>query len=158
MESLSVQSKWPRTKDEHWQKSNYGLLFNPDGIARVKPENRYGDYVLRLEWKADGTAAEIGVAEEARVTTVRLNDSGGKFIEGQPPKSVDNPPGQWNFLQLTLKDGKLSVWQNGTGVVNDFDTSSGQAVDGGFLVIRATEPGMQFRNIRIKAAAQATAQ
>ncbi len=153
-ESLSVPSKWPGTKDEHWLKSNYGLLFKPDGLARVKPESRYENYVLRLEWRTDGNGAEIGVVHQARLTTVRLNDSGGEFIEGQPAKSVDNLPGQWNYLQLTLTAGKLSVWQNGVDVVKEFDTSNGQAVDGGFLIIRASEPGMQFRNLRIKAAAQ----
>lgn len=152
VESLSAKARWPRTKDEHWQTGSYGTVFKPSGLARVKPENRYENYVARLEWKTDGNGGEIGIIHNARLTTVRLADSSGVFVEGQPPKSVDNLPGQWNYLQLTMTDGKLTVWQNGTDVVKDLDTANGQAVDGGFLIVRAVEPGIQFRNIRIKAA------
>lgn len=151
-ESFSDPAKWPRTKDEQWQAGSFGLVFKPNGLTRVKPAVTYEDYVLRLEWKTDGNSGEIGVIHKARLTTVRLADSNGVFVDGQPAMSIDNPPGQWNYLQLTLTAGKLTVWQNGTDVVKDLDTARGQAVDGGFLLIRATEPGIQFRNMRINSA------
>ncbi len=150
-ETLTVREKWHRTKDEHWHEAPYGVVFRPQGLARVKPEQRYENYVLRAEWKTDGNGGEIGVIHQARLTTVRLADSSGEFIEGQPAQSVDNPPGQWNYLQLTMNDGRLTVWQNGRDVVKEYDTTNGQSVDGGFLIVRATEPGIQFRNMRIKA-------
>ena len=64
---------------------------------------------------------------------------------------VSNPPGEWNYMQLTLNDGKLTVWQNGKDLVKSFDTSKGQAVDGGSILIRSADGGIQFRNMRIKA-------
>ena len=109
--------------------------------------------MFRLEWRAEKTlTGEIGVINGNKLTMVRIGDPNGLVIEGvKPGPTLDNPPGQWNYMQLTFNDDKLSVWQNGSDLVKDFDTTSGLLVDRGFLVFRENEPGLQFRNMRIKA-------
>lgn len=152
-ESLSDSRKWPKSKAGQWKNDGYGAVFSPVGVARARPEEIRNDYVLRLEWRSEKSRpARIGVINGTRMTVVRINDPDGVVIEGvKPGDTTDNPPGQWNYLQLTLDGGKLSVWQNGTDLVKSFDTTKGQLVDGGFLVLRASEGGVQFRNIRLRA-------
>ena len=152
-ESLSDPDKWAKTDSDHWKHDRYGLVFTPVGIARAKPAQNYEDYVFRLEWRAEKTlTGEIGVINGNKLTMVRIGDPNGVVIEGvKPSTTVDNLPGQWNYMQLTFNDDKLSVWQNGSDLVKDFDTTSGLLVDGGFLVFRVNDPGLQFRNMRIKA-------
>jgi len=152
-ESLSDRQKWPRTTDDHWQAGGYGLVFAPTGIARVKPEQDYEDYIVRLEWSAqEPVPGDIGIINGNKLTMVHLADPNGLVVDGaHPGATTDNPPGQWNYLQLTFKDDKLTVWQNGSELVKGFDTTSGLGVDGGFLIVRANKAGLQMRNMRIKA-------
>lgn len=152
-ESLSDPRKWKRASADQWSSGTYGRIFEPSGITRVKPDNQYEDYVFRLEWRSvKQLTGDIGIINGTKLTVVRIGEPDGQFIEGtKPSEIVDNPAGQWNYLQLTLNDDKLTVRQNGKDVVKDFDTKNGQAVDGGFILFRANESGLQFRNMRISA-------
>ncbi|MFQ5730380.1 MAG: family 16 glycoside hydrolase [Planctomycetaceae bacterium] len=152
-ESLNDPKKWRKADEKQWKSGNYGRVFSPDGIARANPDEKPADYVLRLEWKsAKSRAAQIGIINDTRLTVVRIGDPNGVVVKGvKPGDSVDNPPGQWNYMQLTLSNGKLTVWQNGRDLVKDYDTAKGRLVDGGFIILRATDGGIQFRNMRAKA-------
>lgn len=152
VESLSDASKWAKPDATQWKSGSYGTIFTPDGTARVKGRRDFQNYALRLEWNSPkGTACELGLINGTRLTAVRLADSNGQFVEGHPPQTVVNGPGEWNYLQAAVNNGRLNVTQNGKLVVKEHDISKGQLVDGGFLIIRVQEPGMQFRNIRVKA-------
>jgi hypothetical protein len=150
--TLNDAKRWARSDAKQWTTGAYGTVFTPSGLVfakfDVKPEN----YVLRLEWKSEKSkAGSVGVVVGTRLTQVRIGDADGVVIKGvKQDESTENKPGQWNYLQLILKDGKLTVWQNGKDLVKEFDTSKGQLVDGGSILIRAMDGGISFRNIRIK--------
>jgi hypothetical protein len=152
-EYLLDADKWAGGEGAAWRKNSYGPIFQPRGTVRAKPDGKYQDYVLRLEWRAETPAAgSLGVVVGNRLTLVRVGDPDGVVIEGvDAGEVVDNPPGQWNYLQLTLDEGKLDIWQNGKVLIKQFDAAKGnQLVDGGFLSLRCGEPGLQFRNLRIR--------
>ena len=152
-ENLSDAKKWRRSDAKRWKSGSYGAVFTPQGTVRAKPGEEYENFVLRLEWRSEeSNTGRIGVIDGTRLTQVRIGDPNGVVIEGvKPGDATDNQPGQWNYLQLTLNDGKLTVWQNGKDLVKNHDTSKGQLVDGGSILLRATDGGIQFRNMRIKA-------
>lgn len=153
VESLNEAKKWQQRGDANpWTSSAYGRIFSPQGLARLKADADYDNYTLRLEWRSEKSkAGRIGVIRDGRMTQVRIGDPEGIVVAGvKPVAGTDNPPGQWNYLQLTLAEGKLSVWQNGKQLVKEVDTAKGQAVDGGLIFIRAAEGGIEFRNMRIK--------
>ena len=153
-ESLNIAKKWRLRKDANpWTTTPFGNVFTPKGIARLKAEETYDNYTLRLEWRSkESSAGRIGVIREGRMTQVRISDPDSVVVEGVKAGMVtDNPPGEWNYMQLMVNGGKLTVWQNGKDLVKNFDMSKGQVVDGGLIVIRSSDGGIQFRNMRIKA-------
>lgn len=151
-ESLSDAKKWRKTDKKEWKDNGYGTVFTPSGTKRAKPEKTYQDYILRLEWRsAKSKAAQIGIINGTRMTIVRIGDPEGVVVKGVKTKqTAENAPGEWNYLQVTLDSDKLSVWQNGVDLVKSHDATKGQVVDGGFLVLRAADAGVDFRNIRAK--------
>lgn len=154
VESLNVEKKWRLNNDaRQWTEAAYGKIFTPQGAARLKADATYENYTLRLEWRSQKSrAGKIGIVRDGRLTQVRIGDANGVVIEGaKAGTTTDNKPGGWNYLQITLNDGKLTVWQNGKDLVKDFDTSKGQVVDGGSILLRSPAGGIQFRNMRIQA-------
>ena len=61
---------------------------------------------------------------------------------------MDNPPGQWNYLEVRVTGQQAAVWLNGAVLVADVALSGAPAVGG--LSLRADGPGVQFRNVRVQ--------
>ena len=80
------------------------------------------NYILRTEWKVPaesridirltGPNGDVVGLSESR------NGSGG-VNRSKPLKKVDNPVGQWNYWEVRVKDGKATVWLNGTVVTDN---------------------------------------
>lgn len=119
--------------------------------------DKFGDYVLRLEWQsAVGHAADIylkGVA--ATKLAVRIGDvlegSGGLPGLGiKPTKKLDTPAGQGNHLEIRLVGNKLTVWLNGTNVVENIDLKDDVSERGPISIVPG-DVGLEVKNVRVKA-------
>jgi Domain of Unknown Function (DUF1080) len=120
-------------------------------LSTVK--NDYKDYVFRVEYRADKDAnGGIGLrgekATEHFVVVGDLKSGSGAMAHEKPAKKVDYPLGQWNYLELRVKDNKATVWLNGTVVVENADLKG--APDAGSISLQQVGKGLQFRNPRIK--------
>lgn len=122
------------------------------------------DYVLRLEWKAEESAvAAINLrGADFKKATVQLGnpEQGSGVIAGydaKPTQNTDNPAGHWNYLEVRIADGKVTVWQNGVDVVKEVDLKADSKFPAtGGLTFAFDKGKFHFRNIRVKPLEQAT--
>ncbi len=114
---------------------------NPDGqehnLDYLWTEERYGDFVLELEFKViEGTNSgvffrtdditdpvysglEVQVANSYGQQHVSRTATAGAVYDLQAPsRNVINPPGEWNTYRLTCQGGRVRVRLNGKDVVD----------------------------------------
>jgi hypothetical protein len=116
----------------------------------------YGDYVLRLEWQAE-TGGEASIAlRKGHAAAVRIGEtaegSGGVPAAGlRPAAKLDNPLGQWNYREIRQAGGKVSVWLNGTTVVNEAELKTDPPLpSSGGIGLPAQAKGIRVANARVK--------
>lgn len=119
-------------------------------------EDKFGDFVLRLEWQsAAGKSADIALRGAiAPKFAVRIGDlaegSGGLPGLGiKPLKKLDTPAGQWNYLEARLIGKKLTVWLNGTTIVENAELKDDVPASGP-LAILPGESALAVTNVRMK--------
>lgn len=147
---LNDLKKWKTTGD--WKRDGDSLVSAGKGTLETVKD--HGDYVLRLEWQADRGATGAVLLRGGKTEKAALllgADAGTGAVPGQdvaPTKKLDNPAGQWNYLDVRLTGGKLTVWHNGTVVVKDAavkDLPASAAVG-----LSAEGSGVRFRNVRVQ--------
>ncbi|MFO0970538.1 MAG: family 16 glycoside hydrolase [Gemmataceae bacterium] len=108
--------------------------------AIITPK-RYNNFTLRLEWR-DGfkpfTQIEFGGGRPAKL-----------HMSMEDIRKATNPAGEWNCLELTVKDKKGTVWLNGQTVMKE-ERLEKDTVPGPILLIPGEE-ATAFRHIRIQA-------
>src|SRR5262249_4552128 len=119
--------------------------------------NKYGDFILIVDWRLDPKLAAIGPSGGAAVELVGarcdvlINRSGmnsGTLHLTLPSTSADRPIGEWNRFEITRKAGRVSVLLNGTKVAEDdvAPTAPGR----GEIGLRSAGVPIQFANIYIR--------
>jgi hypothetical protein len=150
-DSLGDLKKWSGA--ERWKAEGGALV--PDGAAETAKKD-YKSYVLRLEWlAAKGATGAVGLRGAKSEAAVVFGDvaggSGGiPAALVRPGKSLDNPQGQWNYLEVRVAGDKANVWLNGSGVVEGLELKKIKDVAASGAVGLKGEGGMRFRNVRIK--------
>jgi len=147
-----------------------GLLHvtgTPNGYLRT--EQKYGDYVLLLEWRWSETRADSGIynrlqdGDKVWPTGVQLQmrerDFGFFFsglpLEGiEPERNYRKPPvcegdpelpdGQWNTVRVVCEGGHMTAYVNDV-LVNEAVCDASE----GYIGIQSEGGAMDFRNIRI---------
>lgn len=113
-----------------------------DGVLAAKgpddiwTKERYGDFVLDLEFKLDKetnsgvflrtgdvkewlhTAIEVQVLDSYGKEAVTREDCGAIFDCLAPSMNAVKPPGQWNHYTITCKGSKITVVLNGHRVID----------------------------------------
>jgi hypothetical protein len=135
-ESLSDLKKW--TGAERW-KVDEGVLV-PDGPAKTEKKD-YKNYVLRLEWSAE---------KEASGSVDLRGDFLAIHFGDKAEKKLNNPPGQWNYLEVRVANDKARVWLNGTVVNDGVDMKKVKGLPASGAIGLMGERGIRFRNVRIK--------
>ena len=111
---------------------------------------------MRLEWRADkGATGTVGLRGGRGAAAVDFGDvaggSGGIPGTGaKPAKAMDNPLGQWNYLEVRLTGGKARVWLNGTAVADDVELKRAKSVPESVPIWLTGHGGIRFRNVRVK--------
>lgn len=127
------------TDGEGWTVKDGVWTKNPKARAIITPK-RYNNFILRLEWR-DGfkpfTQIQFGGGEPARLHMSLAEIS-----------KATKAAGEWNELELIVKDRKGTVMLNGKTVLKD-ERLEKDTVPGPILLIPG-EHATAVRNIRIK--------
>lgn len=135
--SMNDPKQWKDS--EGWTVEDGAWKKGPKARAIITPK-RYNNFVLRMEWR-DGfkpfTQVEFGGGRPAKL-----------HMAIEDLRKVANPPGEWNYLEVMVKDRKGTVWMNGHTVMKD-ERLEKDTVPGPILLIPG-EHEVAFRNLRIK--------
>jgi hypothetical protein len=113
----------------------------------------YKDFALRLEWKGDkGASGEIGLRGGRLPVHLGDGDAGsGGVGKTSPSMKMDNPPGEWNYMEVRVHKDRAAVWLNGTMVADKVDLKKlDKLPEAGGVGLHVKAGGMRFRNLRIK--------
>ena len=137
----------PATK---WKVEDGALVWQK-GCGDIWTTQRYGDYILDVEFKIAkntnsgvfqrcdkldnwiNTCFEIQILDTPAATQVDKHDCGSLYDGQAPSKQMLKPVGEWNRYVITFVGNKLSVVFNGVKVIDvDLDrwTEAGKNPDG----------------------------
>lgn len=168
---------------DHWKRDGLEWTFEGPGPSIVTRKKDYRNYRLRLEFlfaAADPTAINSGVylrgvhPWQAEIWEHRwgsglwgmLHVSAKTATDGKtqwyselgqvlrPSVRMDNPPGQWNYLEILLENGVVSTWLNGRSTVDRYPIAEIDprfpAAGGIGLQAHAPWKQVRFHDIRIR--------
>lgn len=155
--NLNDLKHWKAAEAGHWKQEGTVLVSDGAGGPLESTQQGYKDYTLRLEWTgakdATGSVALRGKKSDTAILELgnTKQGSGGLPQYGVAPlKKLDNPPGQWNYLEIRVVGAVVSVSLNGEVAVGKAEVPSDVAPAGG-IALRANGQPLRFRNVRIKA-------
>lgn len=169
--------------EEHWKRDGLLWTFEGPGPSIVTKKKDYTNYDLRLEflfadpnpdsintgiylrgvhpWQADiwehkwgsGLWGVLHVsAKTAKIGDVTHYSELGKVI--RPINRMDNPAGQWNYLDVRVENGVVSTWLNGRPTVDRYPMKQVDPnfPDSGGIGLQAHAPWKKvlFHDIRIR--------
>lgn len=187
-------SGWRGYKTEvppgRWRVQNGALVLGTEGTpGDLVTIEQFGDFDLEFEWKiAPGgnsgvfyfvqedsaarhvwsTGAEMQVLDDEKHADGKLpsHRAGALYDLIAPSKAAARPPGSWNSARITVRNGRIEHWLNGTMVVstqwgdqqwNDLVAGSKfKAMPGfakltrGHLALQDHGDQVAFRNIRVR--------
>lgn len=164
--------------EAHWKQEGRTWVFSGPGPSIVTKKKTYADYQLRLEflfadsdpsdtntgiylrgvhpWQADiwehkwgsGLWGVLHTYEPAKKNIQDL----GKVI--RPIVKMDNPQGQWNYLEIRVENNVVSSWLNGQATVDRYPVKKvdPKFPDRGGIGLQAHWPWkeVRFHNMRVK--------
>lgn len=126
----SAQRAANESAKAHWQISNGGLIYDGGGTSLVTARN-YRNFELLLDWKiqANGDSGiylrgcpQVQIWDPGKAGANGIG-SGGLFNNKRGPSlpivRADRPVGEWNTMRIRLIGQTVSVWLNGTLVVDE---------------------------------------
>ena len=133
-------------------------------------ENRYKNFILKLEWRVSDEGDNSGVfvrfpdPDDNQNIAVRegyevqiddkagdpIHQTGAIYNFAAPSKVVSKPPGQWNTMEIQALDQSYTVIINGQKVTE----FTGSRMTEGYIGLQAHDDKskVSFRNIMIKEA------
>ena len=134
-ELAQAQQQADELMKRDWIVENGDLLYIGHGWDNICTVDQYADFELLVDWKLDpnGKEPDAGVylrgAPQVQIWDIRRTDVGAQVGSGglynnqtnaSTPTSVeDNRLGEWNTFRIIMKGEKVTVWLNGTKVVDD---------------------------------------
>ncbi|HUS87724.1 MAG TPA: family 16 glycoside hydrolase [Bacteroidales bacterium] len=125
------QEEADRKMIENWSVKDGAIWFNGIG-ANLCSVKKYADFEMLVDWKIskDGDSGiylrgspQVQIWDTSRVEVGAQVGSGGLYNnqrnESRPLVVADNPVGDWNTFRIIMAGEQVSVWLNGTLVVDD---------------------------------------
>ncbi|MDR0520783.1 MAG: DUF1080 domain-containing protein [Planctomycetaceae bacterium] len=155
-----------------------GTIRLTNGSGSLESEEKYGDFVLQLEYKTDKPVnsgvffrcipGELMNGYECQICNHPPEEDYKKFIgtdtggifRRQVGRNVGPKDGQWNYLTIAAKGNEIATWVNGIQVTdfkddrkNDPNPRKGLRTEAGTIQFQGHDQTTEifFRNIRIKA-------
>ncbi|MFG0330190.1 MAG: DUF1080 domain-containing protein [Phycisphaerales bacterium] len=150
-------------RDKHWYAEDGSLKY--DGRApgaNLVTLEKFEDFDLRLRWRVDpggDTGVYLRGYPEVELWDRSSAGSGGLNANtgpGATPRvNADAPADRWNDLRVVMVGDTVSVWMNGTNVVDAAPLENGYEPGApipprGPIILEATDSPAYFRDIRIR--------
>jgi hypothetical protein len=140
-------------KGENWEVKD-GLLVLKGGSDHLASEKEYGDFVLRLEWRAEKKGYDSGLfirsGKSVGANQIQLGQGGegscGSVAGAKAVPELHKPPGEWNAWEVACEGDKVTFAVNGQKAWEGKRLKPAQ----GYLGIQAEGHRLEFRNVRIK--------
>lgn len=147
------------------------IEFVATGGDALMSRDRYGDFILRVEYMLEEAAGNSGIFLRApragrqsyigmefqlhgdNLAPVGDDMTGALYLQQPPLVNAGNPPGEWNSLEIICQGSMLKATLNGQ-VVQDIDLSTHpelkHRIRSGFIGLQDHHDPVRFRNVRIK--------
>ena len=162
---------------EKWSVKD-GILTAQPGAGWLATRKKYGDYVLKLEWRVpengnSGVFLRVPDLKDKQHPHVEgmeiqiLDDHGPQYKDklqpwqysgslygvAPPSKAVYKGAGQWNAFEITCKGDHIAIVFNGEKIVS-VDQSKEPKIDprprSGYIGLQNHGSAVEFRNIQIQ--------
>jgi hypothetical protein len=162
----SAQRTANESAKAHWQVNNGGLIYDGGGNSLVTARN-YRNFELLLDWKirANGDSGiylrgcpQVQIWDPGKKEANGIG-SGGLYNNKRGPSlpivRADRPVGEWNTMRIRLIGQTVSVWLNGTLVVDEVTMenywySDQPLFDEGPIELQHHGGVLEFRNLMIR--------
>jgi hypothetical protein len=108
----------------HWTVADGVLRYDGKGQS-LQTAKDYGDFELFVDWKI-GPKGDTGIylrgTPQVQIWENPVGSGGlynNKINPSQPLAKADKPIGEWNTFRIVMRGEKVSVWLNGTLVVDN---------------------------------------
>ena len=134
-ELAKAQEKADELMKKDWIVENGDLVYIGHGWDNICTVKNYADFELLVDWRLDpdGKEPDAGVylrgTPQVQIWDIRRTNvgaqvgSGGLYNNKQNPSTPtsveDNKLGEWNTFRIIMKGDKVTVWLNGTKVVDN---------------------------------------
>jgi hypothetical protein len=131
----SAQEKADAQMRNDWQVVDGLLTYVGTGYDNICTVKQYKDFEMLVDWKLDASGKEpdagiylrgtpqVQIWDTARVNVGAQVGSGGLYNnqkhESHPSKVADNATGQWNTFLIRMIGDRVTVYLNGTKVVDN---------------------------------------
>ncbi len=131
----TAQEKADELMRRDWIVEDGELVYIGHGWDNICTSKDYADFELLVDWRLDpnGKEPDAGVylrgTPQVQIWDIRRTDvgaqvgSGGLYNNQQNPSTPtsveDNKLGEWNTFRIIMKGDKVTVWLNGTKVVDN---------------------------------------
>lgn len=162
-ELAEAQKKADDSMRAHWSVENGILVFNGKGESLCTAKD-YADFEMLVDWKirelGDSGIYLRGSPQVQIWDPVKWPEGSGglynnKKYPSKPLLNADNPIGQWNSFRIRMVDDTVSVWLNGTLVVDNvvlenYWDRSRPIFPTGQIELQNHGNRLEFRNIYLK--------
>lgn len=138
---------------KHWTVVDGVLTYDGKG-QNLRTEKNYRNFILMVQWKIP-KGGDSGIYLRG-VPQVQIWDnpigSGGLYNDNnKPTKNVDRPVGEWNSFVIRMKNGYVTVIENGIQVVDRVKMNSINGLpETGPIELQHHGSPLWFRNIYIR--------
>jgi hypothetical protein len=155
-----AQAEADQRMRDHWHIDDGVLVFDGHG-ENLCTKERFTDFELLVDWKIE-KGGDSGIYLRG-TPQVQIWDnpegSGGLYNDKHHPSHplavADRPPGQWNHFRIRMIGERVSVWLNGTLVVDETPLENYWEPDKpiypqGPIELQSHGSMLYFRNIFVK--------
>ncbi len=149
---------------QHWSVQDGILTFGGEGFHSIRTVEEYQNFEMLVDWKIE-PGGDSGLYLRG-VPQVQIWDAGenpvgsgglynNKNHPSEPITTADNPVGEWNTFRIRMVGDEVSVWLNGTLVVDEVPLENywerGRPLpEEGAIWLQAHDSKLYFKNIFIK--------
>ncbi|HMN41339.1 MAG TPA: DUF1080 domain-containing protein [Phycisphaerales bacterium] len=159
-ELAAAQAKADESMRAHWRVVDGVLHFDGKGESLCTAKD-YGDFEMLVDWKIE-KGGDSGIYLRGS-PQVQIWDnpigSGGLYNNrkhpSKPTSVADKPVGEWNTFRIRMVGERVSVWLNGTLVVDDvvlenYWERTAPIYPVGQIELQNHSSPLEFRNISIR--------
>ncbi|MBD3274843.1 MAG: DUF1080 domain-containing protein [Candidatus Marinimicrobia bacterium] len=149
---------------QQWSVQDGVLIFGGEGFHSIRTVEKYRNFDMLVDWKIE-PGGDSGLYLRG-VPQVQIWDagenpvgSGGLYNNqnhpSEPSVVADNPVGEWNTFRIRMVEDEVTVWLNGTTVVDNVPLENywerGRPLpEEGPIWLQAHDSKLYFKNIFIK--------